>query len=89
MIAMALFCNKYTSKIMSHVDRDKIETAWLQQWKEKLGNPSRMPRKVMRVYLEYMDISLETLDNQMDWECWPVDDDVEDFGFDVSFPLVL
>ncbi len=39
-----------------------------------------MPRKVMRVYLDYMDISAETLDTQMDWECWPVDDNMEDFG---------
>ena len=28
----------------------------------------------MKAYLEYMDISAETLDDQMDWECWPVDD---------------
>ena len=48
-----------------------------------------MLRKVMRAYLEYMDTSSETLDNQMDWECWPVDNDVEDFGFDISFPLDL
>ena len=48
-----------------------------------------MPCKVMQAYLEYMDISSETLDTQMDWECWPVDDNVEDFGFDVSSPLDL
>ena len=30
MLAMALFLDKYISKMMSHVDRDKIETAWLQ-----------------------------------------------------------
>jgi hypothetical protein len=86
MLAMALFLDKYISKTMSHADRDKIEIAWLQRWKEKLGNPSRMPRKVMRAYLDYMDISAETLDTQMDWECWPVDDNMEDFGFDVSSP---
>ncbi len=86
MLAMALFLDKYISKTMSHADRDKLEIAWLQRWKEKLGNPSRMPRKVMRAYLDYMDISAETLDTQMDWECWPVDDNMEDFGFDVLSP---
>jgi hypothetical protein len=83
MLAMALFLEKY-SKSMTAVDRDKIETAWLQRWKDTLGNPSRLPRKVMRAYLDYMDISAEVLDEQMDWECWPVDDEVEDFGLDRS-----
>jgi hypothetical protein len=83
MLAMALFLEKY-NKSMTHADRDKIETAWLQRWKDKLGNPSRLPRKVMKAYLDYMDISAEVLDDQMDWECWPVDDAVEDFGLDFS-----
>ena len=50
---------------MSNADRNKIETAWLQWWKDNLGNPSRLPRKVMKAYLDYMDISTEMLDNQM------------------------
>ena len=43
-----------------------------------------MPRKDIKTYLEYMDISAEVLDAQMDWDCWPVDDDVEDFGLDIQ-----
>jgi len=83
MLAMTLFLEKY-NKTMTHIDRDKIETAWLQRWKDKLGNPSKLPRKVMKAYLDYMDISAEVLDEQMDWECWPVDDAIEDFGLDAS-----
>ncbi len=83
MLAMALFLEKYTRSIGS-ADRDKIEMAWLLRWKENLGNSSRLPRKVMRAYLEFMDISAETLDDQMDWECWPVDDAVEEFEFDTA-----
>ncbi len=88
---MALFPEKYVKKNMSHVDRDKIEAARLQRWKDRLGNPSRLPRKVMKAYLEYMDVSTEVLDNQMDWDCWPVDNDVEDFDFAVlaESPSVL
>ena len=81
MLAMALFLEKY-NRSMSNADRDKIETAWLQRWKDNLGNPSCLPRKVMKAYLDYMDISAEMLDDQMDWECWPIDDAVEDFDFD-------
>ncbi len=36
----------------------------------------------MKAYLDYMDILAEMLDDQMDWECWPVDDEVEEFDFD-------
>jgi hypothetical protein len=82
MLAMALFLEKY-NRSMSNADRDKIEAAWLQCWKDNLGNPSRMPRKVMKAYLDYMDISAEMLDDQMDWECWPIDDEVEEFDFDI------
>jgi hypothetical protein len=82
MLAMALFLEKY-NRSMSNADRDKIEAAWLQRWKATLGNPSRMPRKVMKAYMDYMDISAEVLDDQMDWECWPIDDEVEEFDFDV------
>ncbi len=78
---MALFLEKYNQS-MSNADRNKIETAWLQRWKDNLGNPSRLPCKVMKAYLDYMDILAEMLDDQMDWECWPIDDEVEEFDFD-------
>ena len=38
----------------------------------------------MKAYLDYMDISTEVLDEQMDWDCWTVDDEMEDFGMDIS-----
>ena len=76
-----MFLDRYTQSIGS-ADRDKIEKAWLLRWKDNLGNPSRLPRKVMKAYLDYMDISAEMLDDQIDWECWPVDDVVEDFDFE-------
>ncbi len=82
MLAMALFLEKY-NRLMSNTDRNKIKTAWLQRWKDNLGNPSRLPRKVMQAYLEYMDISAEMLDDQMDWECWPIDDEVKEFDSDI------
>ncbi len=82
MLAMALFLEKY-NRSMSNANRNKLETAWLQRWKDNLGNPSRLPRKVMRAYLEYMDILAEMLDDQMDWECWLIDDEVKEFDFDI------
>ena len=82
MLVMALFLERY-NRSMSNADCKKIEMAWLLRWKDNLGNPSHLPRKVMQAYLDYMDISAEMLDNQMDWECWPIDDEVKDFDFDI------
>jgi hypothetical protein len=50
-----------------------------------------MPRKVMKAYLEYMDISPEILDTQMDWESWPENGNMEDIDVPTSTesPLVL
>jgi hypothetical protein len=45
----------------------------------------------MKAYLDYMDISTEVLDEQIDWDCWLVDDEMEDFRIDISqeFPTAL
>ena len=79
MLAMALFLERYTKSTMTSTDRDKIESAWLQRWKERLGNPSRLPRKAMKTYLEEMDITPDVLDDQMEWECWPLEDGIKDY----------
>ncbi len=84
MLAMALFLERYVKKSMTQAYRDKIEAAWLQRWKERLGNPSHMPCKVMKAYLEYIDISPEMLDTQMDWESWPEKDDMVDIDVPTS-----
>jgi hypothetical protein len=56
----------------------KLEEAWLQQWSEWLGCPTWTPGKVMRTYLEHMDITVDNLDVQMHWDCWPEGDDMEE-----------
>jgi hypothetical protein len=38
----------------------------------------------MQLYLEEMDITSNVLVDQMDWECWPANDKVEDFGITVD-----
>ena len=76
---------RYIKTSLSNADRDKIETAWLQQWKDRLGNPSCLPRMVRKTQLEYMDMTPEMLDSQMDGECWPEDDEMEEY----EAPLAL
>ncbi len=33
----------------------------------------------MKTYLEYTDMTPEMLDSQMDWDCWPDDDEMEEY----------
>ena len=82
MLAMALFLENY-NKLMTNAELNKIKTVWLQQWKVRLSNPSCLSHKVMQACLDYMDISAEVLGNHMDWDCWPVDDEVKDFGLEI------
>jgi hypothetical protein len=51
-----------------------LEAAWLDCWSCKLGTPSHSPRTVMQAYLNDMDLTLNDLDAQMCWDCWPNDD---------------
>jgi len=73
-LAQALFLTKYMKYTLDDKAKANLEAAWLDRWSSKLGAPSRTPRTVMRAYLEDMDLSLDDLDAQMCWECWPPDD---------------
>jgi hypothetical protein len=73
MLALALFieCHKQS---LSDLDRNKIETNWIARWKEHLGQPAHTPRHVMHTYCNMMNITPDTLNLAMDWECWPESD---------------
>ncbi len=59
---------------MSPAIRDSIEKEWLDQWRERLGNPTNTPRQVLRAYVEDLDITVAGLDDQMEWDAWEDDD---------------
>jgi hypothetical protein len=73
MLALALFieCHKQS---LSDSERNEIESKWLARWKERLGQPARTPRQVMHTYCNVMNITTNTLNLAMDWECWPESD---------------
>ncbi len=54
--------------------KDNIEEAWLARWKHDLGNPSKNSRRVMKAYIDYLDLTVDAVNEQMCWECWPEDD---------------
>ena len=78
MLALALFIERHKHSL-SDAERSAIESKWVAHWKERLGQPARTPRQVMHTYCDTMNITTETLDRAMDWECWPesgADDDL-------------
>jgi hypothetical protein len=75
MLAMTIFLDKYKWDMLDDM-KDKMESEWLEHWKGALGNPSRKPCHIMKAYLDLLDISVNNLDEQMCWECWPDDNDV-------------
>jgi hypothetical protein len=70
MLALALFI-KQPKQSLSNTERNEIESKWIVRWKERLGQPDRTPRQVMHTFCDVMNITLDTLDLAMDWECWP------------------
>ena len=79
-LAMALFIEKYKRDISGDL-KDKIERDWVTRWKDTVGS-NRPPRRVMKTYVDHLDISVDDLDDLLCWDCWPDDDthadDVED-----------
>jgi hypothetical protein len=73
MLATAICLERYMKHDLTTSTRDSIEKDWLKRWNERLGNPDRTPRQVMRTYVEDLDITVTHLDDEMDWDCWDLD----------------
>ena len=80
-LAIALFIEKYKRDLSDEV-KDKIESEWLARWRSAVGNPNRNLRRVMKTYLDLLDITVDDLDDQMRWDCWPEGDEVYDIAAD-------
>ena len=81
-LAIALFIEKYKRDLSDDV-KDKIESEWVARWRSAIGNPKRPPRRVMKTYLDLLDLTVDELDDQMCWDCWPEDVDVNDYTSDM------
>ena len=68
MLATAIFIKKYKKEASADM-KDKIKEAWLARWKSKLGNPSKKPHRVMKAYIYFLDSTVDTVNEQMCWEC--------------------
>jgi hypothetical protein len=71
MLALALFVEGYVKASQTDLARDYIKQRWLTRWKNRLGQSARTPCQVMRSYFDVLNITPDTLDQAMDWDCWP------------------
>ena len=70
MLALALFIERHKQSLLD-AERNDIESKWIAHWKERLGHSARSPHQVMHTYCNEMNITVDTLNLVMDWECWP------------------
>jgi hypothetical protein len=56
--------------------KDHLESEWVQQLNDSLGNLMKKPCQVNKAYLDLLDISMDYLDENMCCDCWP-DEDAE------------
>ena len=76
-LAIALFIEKYKQDLSDDV-KDRIESDWVAHWRSAIGNPKKNPRRVMKTYLDLLDTTVDDLDEQMCWDCWPEGNDIDD-----------
>ena len=74
MLAIAIFVEKHRNSL-SDSEKSAIEDKWISRWKDKIGQPTRTPRQVMRAYCEELDICPVLFAQAIDWDCWPESDD--------------
>jgi hypothetical protein len=74
MLAIALFVERHKDQL-SETKKSSIEEKWIARWRNKVGQPTRTPRQVMRMYCNKLDITTEHLIEAMDWDCWPASND--------------
>ena len=70
MLATSICLERYMKQDMSPGLCDSIEKEWLDRWKECLGHPTQTPRQILRAYVEELNITVASLDTEMEWDYW-------------------
>ncbi len=52
---------------------DKLEYEWVKHWPKATGN-NKIPQRVMQAYADLLDLTINEIDKQLCWECWPEGD---------------
>ena len=78
-LAMSV-CNKKfikQGKLTDTMARE-VEKRWLEKWSSRGGKPHTTPSKVYAAVTEMYGLSLEELDAEIDWQCWPLNVELDE-----------
>jgi hypothetical protein len=68
-LAIPLFIEKYKHD-MDTDSKDKMESHWLQSWHGALGAGAKPSCRIMKAYVDLLDITVNNLDKRICWKCW-------------------
>ncbi len=69
-LAIARFIEKYKQNMDSE-SKDDLKQAWLSRWRKTGGKIRKKPRQVLCAYTDLLDLTLNEVDDQFCWDCWP------------------
>ena len=70
MLAMAITTQHFMDGQASPETLLNIESDWLARHRNRLQQDSRSPRQVLRAYADTSNISVDDIENQLDWTTW-------------------
>ena len=71
-LAMSVFLQRYLKNGIATKDTiAAAESRWIERWKDNGGTPTTTPSKVYTMYAANSGLTLEQMEDEMDWLCWP------------------
>jgi hypothetical protein len=69
---MLIFLQQYLKNgIATKQTIAKAERQWVEHSKDMDGPPSRTPSKVYQAFAKHSGLTLDQMEAEMDWLCWP------------------
>jgi hypothetical protein len=71
-LAMLVFLQRYLKNgIATKLTIEAAEKCWIEQWKDWGGSPMTTPGKVYQAYTDLSSLTLDQMEDEIDWLCWP------------------
>ena len=77
-LAMAIWVGKYFSSLNNATLCAQIEDNWIATHSNALGDKPIRPSPVMKTYMENLDMDLEQIDSELDWDTWAWECDLQE-----------
>jgi hypothetical protein len=69
---MSVFLQRYLKNGIATKDTiAAAERRWIERWKDNGGTPTTTPSKIYRMYAANSGLTLDQMEDEMDWLCWP------------------